>query len=686
MKSIKKLSALLLAVLMVVTAFGTTAVYADPAINVGITATKVGDTVEVVIAPEADLAVAGINLTYTYDRTAFTFASCTTPVANSVVHNPATGLITCDRAENVIIPAGEPLIKIVFNTTDAYNAGTEYAFSVNFAEAYDENIENYDWIGSDMTVTYSEEAPAESDVEIVVTRVGDTIEVTIVPTVDTALAGINLVYTYDREAFTFVSCSSPIASSVIHNPETGLITCDRAENVIVAAGSPIVTIVFNFAEGYVAGTEYTFTAIFSEAYDENIEPYAWVEKMLTGTYKEDAPSTFTITWKVEGQEDVTTTVNAGEMPEYPNGTPTKEGNAQYTYTFTGWDPEVVPANADATYTAVFAETVNKYTVTFVDGLTEGVITTVEVEYGAAATAPAAPEHEGYTFIGWDPEDFTNITADLTVTATYAINKYTVTFVDGLTEGVITTVEVEHGAAATAPAAPEHEGYTFIGWDPENFTNITANLTVTATYAINKYTVTFVDGLTEEVITTVEVEHGAAATAPAAPEHEGYTFIGWNPEDFSEVTENMTVTAMYEEIPYTPVAPTIAAQGAELRARTTEDGKKDVRFIFEVTFNDSYVNYKGKTYGPTTDYYQITDISVDLKMDNGTTNTITANSIFSMDKTNWTYRVTVVVKGIPEDKFDVEFSLVPTLTYVMGETTGTATCDALKTTVNGVLNQ
>ncbi len=563
MKSIKKLSALLLAVLMVVTAFGTTAVYADPAINVGITATKVGDTVEVVIAPEADLAVAGINLTYTYDRTAFTFASCTTPVANSVVHNPTTGIITCDRAENVIIPAGEPLIKIVFNTTDAYNAGTEYAFSVNFSEAYDENIENYDWIGSDMTVTYSEEAPAESDVEIVVTRVGDTIEVTIVPTVDTALAGINLVYTYDREAFTFVSCSSPIASSVVHNPETGIITCDRAENVIVAAGSPIVTIVFNFAEGYVAGTEYTFTAIFSEAYDENIEPYAWVEKMLTGTYKEDAPSTFTITWKVEGQEDVTTTVNAGEMPEYPNGTPTKEGNAQYTYTFTGWDPEVVPANADATYTAVFAETVNKYQITFKneDGT---VLQQTDVEYGTM------PEYTGET--------------------------------------------------------PTKEG--------------------NAQYS--------------------------------------YTFAGWSPV-LVEVTGEAEYTATFTEN-YNPVAPTIAAQGAELRARTTEDGKKDVRFIFEVTFNDSYVNYKGKTYGPTTDYYQITDISVDLKMDNGTTNTIAANSIFSMDKTNWTYRVTVVVKGIPEDKFDVEFSLVPTLTYVMGETTGTATCDALKTTVNDILNQ
>ena len=632
MKSIKKLSALLLAVLMVVTAFGTTAVYADPAINVGITATKVGDTVEVVIAPEADLAVAGINLTYTYDRTAFTFASCTTPVANSVVHNPATGLITCDRAENVIIPAGEPLIKIVFNTTDAYNAGTEYAFSVNFAEAYDENVENYDWIGSDMTVTYSEEAPAESDVEIVVTRVGDTIEVTIVPTVDTALAGINLVYTYDREAFTFVSCSSPIASSVVHNPETGLITCDRAENVIVAAGSPIVTIVFNFAEGYVAGTEYTFTAIFSEAYDENIEPYAWVEKMLTGTYQEDAPSTFTITWKVEGQEDVTTTVNAGEMPEYPNGTPTKEGNAQYTYTFTGWDPEVVPANADATYTAVFAETVNKYQITFKneDGT---VLQQTDVEYGTMPEYTGeTPTKEGnaqysYTFAGWTPV-LVEVTGEAEYTATFTqiVNKYQITFKneDGT---VLQQTDVEYGTM------PEYTGET-----PTKEPN-------------GQYT---------------------------------YTFAGWTPE-LVEVTGEAEYTATFTEN-YNPIAPTITAQGAELRARTTEDGKKDVRFIFEVTFNDSYVNYKGKTYGPTTDYYQITDISVDLKMDNGTTNTIAANSIFSMDKTNWTYRVTVVVKGIPEDKFDVEFSLVPTLTYVMGETTGTATCDALKTTVNDILNQ
>ena len=65
-----------------------------------------------------------------------------------------------------------------------------------------------------------------------------------------------------------------------------------------------------------------------------------------------------------------------------------------------------------------------------------------------------------------------------------------------------------------------------------------------------YTVTFMDGLTNQVIATQQVEEGAAATAPAAPEHEGYNFIGWD-TDFSNVTGNITVTALYEEIEVPP---------------------------------------------------------------------------------------------------------------------------------------
>ena len=59
----------------------------------------------------------------------------------------------------------------------------------------------------------------------------------------------------------------------------------------------------------------------------------------------------------------------------------------------------------------------------------------------------------------------------------------------------------------------------------------------------QYNVTFVDGLTKETLATVEVEEGKAATAPAAPEHEGYTFKGWD-KAFDNVTENLTIIAIY----------------------------------------------------------------------------------------------------------------------------------------------
>ncbi len=41
-----------------------------------------------------------------------------------------------------------------------------------------------------------------------------------------------------------------------------------------------------------------------------------------------------------------------------------------------------------------------------------------------------------------------------------------------------------------------------------------------------------------------VYEGQAATAPEVPEVDGYTFVGWD-QDFSNVTSNMTVTAIYE---------------------------------------------------------------------------------------------------------------------------------------------
>ena len=87
-------------------------------------------------------------------------------------------------------------------------------------------------------------------------------------------------------------------------------------------------------------------------------------------------------------------------------------------------------------------TINKYTVTFMDG--EKVLETfTNVPHGSAVTAPEVPEKDGKTFVGWDKK-FDNVTSDLIVNAKFETKKFTLTFInfDGTT---VYTAEVEYGA-------------------------------------------------------------------------------------------------------------------------------------------------------------------------------------------------------------------------------------------------
>ena len=144
------------------------------------------------------------------------------------------------------------------------------------------------------------------------------------------------------------------------------------------------------------------------------------------------------------------------------------------YNYDGEPIEFAIQNGAVTVAAAQPE---MHTVTFKDW--DGtVLKTQEVQHGGDAEAPADPTRTGYTFTGWD-KAFTNIMADLVVTAQYEINTYTVTFKDW--DGtVLKTQEVQYGGDAEAPADPTRTGYTFTGWD-KAFTNITADLVVTAQY-------------------------------------------------------------------------------------------------------------------------------------------------------------------------------------------------------------
>ena len=306
-------------------------------------------------------------------------------------------------------------------------------------------------------------------------------------------------------------------------------------------------------------------------------------------------------------DSVTGEILSVQQVEYLDPATAPAAPAHYGYTFAGWDCEFDSITADTTVTAVYTPVT--FSVIFTDGM-DNIISIQEVPYLSAAEEPELPVREGWVFAGWDadfgcietsmvvnatwePQYVTvtfigsytgtetlaygadcllpeynsesicyifkvdgvewcpeNVTEDVMVTVSVAAAKntyHTVTFV-GMDGEVIATVQVKHGEAATAPDAPEVPGYTFIGWDRDNFDCVTYSMTRTAVYEESQivyHTVTFVDW-DGTVLSVQQVEDGADATAPADPSREGYAFIGWD-VDFSNVTEDITVTAQYEEI-------------------------------------------------------------------------------------------------------------------------------------------
>ena len=250
---------------------------------------------------------------------------------------------------------------------------------------------------------------------------------------------------------------------------------------------------------------------------------------------------YTITFDTAGGSEIAPiTQDYGSAVATP-ADPTREG-----YTFIGWDREL-PTTMPAENMTVTAQwEINQYTITF-DTAGGSEIAPITQDYGTAITAPADPTREGYTFIGWDREIPTTMPAEnMTVTAQWEINQYTITF-DTAGGSEITPITQDYDTAITAPADPTREGYTFIGWDKEIPTTMPAeNMTVTAQWEINQYTITF-DTAGGSEIAPITQDYGTAITAPADPTREGYTFIGWDTEIPTTMpAENMTLKARWKD--------------------------------------------------------------------------------------------------------------------------------------------
>ena len=109
-----------------------------------------------------------------------------------------------------------------------------------------------------------------------------------------------------------------------------------------------------------------------------------------------------ITWVIDGKVVAEEDYLKGTMPSF-KGSTDKAPDENYRYTFTGWSPEIVVAEADATYTAQYSSTARVfYTVTFDANGGEGSMEPQRFEVGVdTALNTNAFTRENYKFIGWN---------------------------------------------------------------------------------------------------------------------------------------------------------------------------------------------------------------------------------------------------------------------------------------------
>lgn len=168
-------------------------------------------------------------------------------------------------------------------------------------------------------------------------------------------------------------------------------------------------------------TPLVLTAAPSEE-NENLELglYAGTVDFNSIAVESIASTTYTVTWSVNGVE-TKETYEAGATPRF-KGSTDKPADSEYTYTFTGWSPEIAPVTADVTYTAQYSKTPIAADVFVVTWNVNGAETTEIYEAGATpvfkgTTAKADDQLFTYTFVGWSPA-IAPVTANVTHTAQY----------------------------------------------------------------------------------------------------------------------------------------------------------------------------------------------------------------------------------------------------------------------------
>jgi len=217
--------------------------------------------------------------------------------------------------------------------------------------------------------------------------------------------------------------------------------------------------------------------------------------------------------------------------------------------------------------------------------------------------------------------FTNVTANHTISSTFAANTYTLTYTAG-THGSVSGTSpqtVNYGVSGTAVTAVPATGYHFVSWsdsstsNPRTDTSVVANISVTASFAINTYTlvITSKNGTVTKSPDKVSYNHNETVVLAATP-NAGYSFTSWsdgatgstNPLTIT-MDSDKSITASFTIIPSKNKSPavnagkdqtiTLPTNQVSLDATATDDGLPDNKLVTiwtkvsgpgTVTFSDS----------------------------------------------------------------------------------------------------
>lgn len=310
-------------------------------------------------------------------------------------------------------------------------------------------------------------------------------------------------------------------------------------------------------------------------------------KTYTATYNATKNKYHVIYKNYNGEELQNTEVEYGIVPSYNGATPTKPNDAQYTYTFSGWNPKVVAVKGEATYTAQFSTANTLYDIDFVNWDGSPLTTTQKYalneipSFDGTPTRPASAQYT-YTFSGWSPA-ISAVDRNQTYTATYnsTINKYDITFIDD-DNSVLKTVEnVEYGTTPSYGGTPTKAStaqysYTFAGWTPA-ITTVTGAATYKATYnsTTRSYTITFANIDGNGGNQTQTKNYGEMPDEPATPTKAetaeySYTFDGWD-KPINSVTGEATYTAQFKGTKKKYTIKFVNADGTQMQSSDWEYG-------------------------------------------------------------------------------------------------------------------